>query len=203
LFKGVNVNTCVYADTLTTPWSFADLAPVFRHHGDIRIFLAGGSMPSFDVVSEVDNHELTNAVDQASREIGNRFDFKRVDASFELNDNLITLTAQAEFQVDQMLDMLRTKAGKRGIDISALKRGDVEMSGQKAIMKVTVQQGIETETSRKIVKHVKDLKIKVQAAIQGDKLRVTGNKRDDLQKVIASLREADFGLPLQFNNFRD
>jgi uncharacterized protein YajQ (UPF0234 family) len=160
-------------------------------------------MPSFDVVSEVDNHELTNAVDQASREIGNRFDFKGVDASFELNDNLITLTAQAEFQVDQMLDMLRTKAGKRGIDISALKRGDVEISGQKAIMKVTVQQGIETDTSRKIVKHVKDLKIKVQAAIQGDKLRVTGNKRDDLQKVIASLREADFGLPLQFNNFRD
>ena len=160
-------------------------------------------MPSFDVVSEVDTHELTNAVDQASREIGNRFDFKGVDASFELNDNLITLTAEAEFQIDQMLDMLRTKAGKRGIDVGALKRGDVEQSGQKAIMKVTVQQGIETDTARKIVKHVKELKIKVQAAIQGDKLRVTGNKRDDLQRVIASLREADFGLPLQYDNFRD
>ena len=160
-------------------------------------------MPSFDVVSEVDTHELTNAVDQASREIGNRFDFKGVDASFELNDNLITLTAEAEFQIDQMLDMLRTKAGKRSIDVGALKRGDVEQSGQKAIMKVTVQQGIETDTARKIVKHVKELKIKVQAAIQGDKLRVTGNKRDDLQKVIASLREADFGLPLQYDNFRD
>lgn len=160
-------------------------------------------MPSFDVVSEVDTHELTNAVDQASREITNRFDFKGVDASFELNENVITLTAQAEFQIDQMLDMLRTKAGKRGIDVSALKRGGVEISGQKAIMKVTVQQGIETDTARKIVKHVKELKIKVQAAIQGDKLRVTGNKRDDLQKVIASLREADFGLPLQYDNFRD
>lgn len=160
-------------------------------------------MPSFDVVSEVDTHELTNAVDQASREITNRFDFKGVDASFELNENVITLTAQAEFQIDQMLDMLRTKAGKRGIDVSALKRGGVEISGQKAIMKVTVQQGIETDTARKIVKHVKELKMKVQAAIQGDKLRVTGNKRDDLQKVIASLREADFGLPLQYDNFRD
>ena len=160
-------------------------------------------MPSFDVVSEVDTHELTNAVDQASREITNRFDFKGVDASFELNDNVITLTAQAEFQIDQMLDMLRTKAGKRGIDVKALKRGDVEQSGQKAIMKVTVQQGIETDTARKIVKHVKELKIKVQAAIQADKLRVTGNKRDDLQKVISILREADFGLPLQYDNFRD
>jgi uncharacterized protein YajQ (UPF0234 family) len=160
-------------------------------------------MPSFDVVSEVDTHELTNAVDQSSREISNRFDFKGVDASFELKDNVITLTAQAEFQIDQMLDMLRSKAGKRGIEVNALKRGAVEISGQRAIMKVTVQQGIETETARKIVKHIKEQKIKVQAAIQGDKLRVTGNKRDDLQKVIADLRQADFGLPLQFNNFRD
>jgi uncharacterized protein YajQ (UPF0234 family) len=160
-------------------------------------------MPSFDVVSEVDTHELTNAVDQASREIGNRFDFKGVDAGFELKENVITLTAEVEFQLDQMLEMLRSKAGKRGIDISALKRGDVEVSGKKAIMKVAVQQGIETDTARKIVKHVKEMKIKVQAAIQGDKLRVTGNKRDDLQKVIADLRQADFGLPLQFNNFRD
>ena len=160
-------------------------------------------MPSFDVVSEVDNHELTNAVDQASREIGNRFDFKGVDASFALEGNLITVTAEAEFQIDQMMDMLRGKLVKRGIDVSALKAGDVEESGQKAIMKVTVQQGIETDTARKIVKHIKELKMKVQAAIQGDKLRVTGNKRDDLQKVIAALREADFGLPLQYDNFRD
>ena len=160
-------------------------------------------MPSFDVVSEVDNHELTNAVDQASREIGNRFDFKGVDASFELSENIITLSAEAEFQCAQMLDMLRGKLVKRGIDVSALKEEEVEISGQKAIQKVTVQQGIETETARKIVKHVKDQKMKVQIAIQGEKLRVTGKKRDDLQSVIALLKEVEFGLPLQYDNFRD
>lgn len=160
-------------------------------------------MPSFDIVSEVDHHELTNAVDQASREIGNRFDFKGVDASFELSDNIITMTAEAEFQLAQMMDILQGKMVKRGIDVQALKEEDIELSGQRAIQKVIVQQGIETDTSRKIVKHVKELKMKVQAAIQGDKLRVSGNKRDDLQKVIATLREADFGLPLQCNNFRD
>lgn len=161
-------------------------------------------MPSFDVVSEVDQHELTNAVDQASREIGTRFDFKGVDASFELKDNAITLNAEAEFQINQMLDMLKGKLVKRGIDIAALKPAEkVEIVGQKASLKCTIVQGIETDIARKIVKHVKDLKMKVQAAIQGDKLRVTGNKRDDLQTVIAELRKADFGLPLQFNNFRD
>jgi uncharacterized protein YajQ (UPF0234 family) len=161
-------------------------------------------MPSFDVVSEVDQHELTNAVDQASREIGTRFDFKGVDASFELKDNVITLNAEAEFQINQMLDMLKGKLVKRGIDIAALKPAEkVEIVGQKASLKCTIVQGIETDIARKIVKHVKDLKMKVQAAIQGDKLRVTGNKRDDLQTVIAELRKADFGLPLQFNNFRD
>lgn len=160
-------------------------------------------MPSFDVISEVDTHELTNAVDQASREIGTRFDFKGTDATFEREENVITMTAQSEFQLDQMLDMLRGKMIKRKIDISCLKPGDVELVGQKAIQKVTVQQGIEAEIARKIVKHVKDLKMKVQVAIQGDKLRVTGTKRDDLQKVIAVLREGDFGLPLQYDNFRD
>lgn len=161
-------------------------------------------MPSFDVVSEVDQHELTNAVDQASREIGTRFDFKGVDASFELKENVITLNAEAEFQITQMLDMLKGKLVKRGIDITALKPDEkVETVGQKASLKCTIVQGIETDIARKIVKHVKELKMKVQAAIQGDKLRVTGNKRDDLQAVIAELRKADFGLPLQFNNFRD
>lgn len=161
-------------------------------------------MPSFDVVSEVDQHELTNAVDQASREIGTRFDFKGVDANFELKDNVITLNAEAEFQINQMLDMLKGKLVKRGIDIAALKPAEkVEIVGQKASLKCTIVQGIETDIARKIVKHVKDLKMKVQAAIQGDKLRVSGNKRDDLQTVIAELRKADFGLPLQFNNFRD
>ncbi len=160
-------------------------------------------MPSFDVISEVDTHELTNAVDQASREIGTRFDFKGTDATFEREENVITMTAQSEFQLDQMLDMLKGKMIKRKIDVSCLKLGDVELVGQKAIQKVTVQQGIEAEIARKIVKHVKDLKMKVQIAIQGEKLRVTGTKRDDLQKVIAVLREGEFGLPLQYDNYRD
>ncbi len=160
-------------------------------------------MPSFDIVSEVDMHEMTNAVDQASREIGNRFDFKGVDAAFELKDNLVTLTAEVEFQIDQMLDILQNKMVKRGIDISSLQTKDVEMVGQKAIMPVTIQQGIESEIARKIVKKVKEQKMKVQVAIQGDKLRVTGKKRDDLQAVIALLKDENYGLPLQFNNFRD
>lgn len=161
-------------------------------------------MPSFDVVSEVDQHELTNAVDQATREITTRFDFKGVKASFELKDNVITLTAEVEFQIQQMLDILKAKLVKRGIDLAALKPDDkIEEVGQRATLKCTIVQGIEADIARKIVKHVKDLKMKVQAAIQGDKLRVSGNKRDDLQAVIAELRKGDFGLPLQFNNFRD
>jgi len=160
-------------------------------------------MPSFDVVSEVDLHELTNAVDQAIREIGTRFDFKGVEAKYELKDSLITMTAEAEFQLQQMLDILKGKLVKRQIDVTSLKVADMVTVGQRATQKVTVVQGIEAEIARKIVKHVKDLKMKVQIAIQGEKLRVTGAKRDDLQKVIAVLREADFGLPLQYENFRD
>jgi uncharacterized protein YajQ (UPF0234 family) len=160
-------------------------------------------MPSFDIVSEVDMHEMTNAVDQAQREITNRFDFKGVDASFELTDSEIILKAEVDFQTQQMLDILRNKMASRKIDQKCLKVGDVEISGQRAILKIAVQQGIETETARKIVKKVKDLKMKVQIAIQGNKLRVTGKKRDDLQDVIAVLREENWGLPLQYNNFRD
>lgn len=161
-------------------------------------------MPSFDVVSEVDQHELTNAVDQASREIGTRFDFKGVDASYVLKDSVVTLNAEAEFQITQMLDILKSKLAKRSIDMSALKPDEkIETVGQTASLKCTIVQGIETDIGRKIVKHVKDLKMKVQVAIQGDKLRVTGGKRDDLQAVIAELRKAEFGLPLQFDNFRD
>lgn len=160
-------------------------------------------MPSFDVVSEVDLHELTNAVDQATREIGTRFDFRGVDATFALKDNVVTLSADSDYQIQQMLDLLRGKMAKRGIDLSALKADKVELVGKRASLKCTIVQGIETEIARKIVKYVKELKIKVQAAIQGDKLRVTGAKRDDLQKVIAELRKGDFGAPLQYNNFRD
>ncbi len=160
-------------------------------------------MPTFDIVSEVDMHEMSNAVDQASREIGTRFDFKGVPASFELNDNVVVLTAEVDFQIQQMMDILKGKMVKRGIDISSLKSSDIETVGQKAIMKVTVQQGIESEIARKIVKKVKEQKMKVQVAIQGEKLRVTGKKRDDLQGVIAILKDENYGLPLQYNNFRD
>lgn|SRR6056300_1299984 len=160
-------------------------------------------MPTFDIVSEVDMHEMSNAVDQASREIGTRFDFKGVPASFELNDNVVVLTAEVDFQIQQMMDILQSKMVKRGLDISSLKSADIENVGQRAIMKVAVQQGIEADIARKIVKKVKEQKMKVQVAIQGEKLRVTGKKRDDLQGVIAMLKDENYGLPLQFNNFRD
>ena len=161
-------------------------------------------MPSLDVVSEVDLHEVNNAIDQANREVGTRFDFKGVDAKFTLNEaSNVEISAEAEFQVQQMLDILRGKLVKRGIDTKALKEGSVEMSGQRATMQVTVQQGIDSDLARKIVKMVKETKIKVQTAIQGEKLRVTGKKRDDLQGVIAMLKEAKLDIPLQYNNFRD
>tara|TARA_R110002110_G_scaffold95455_1_gene246803 strand:- start:381003 stop:381485 length:483 start_codon:yes stop_codon:yes gene_type:complete len=160
-------------------------------------------MPSFDVVSEVDMHEMTNAVDQAQREMSNRFDFKGVDAAFELNDSEVIIRADVDFQTRQMLEILQNKMSSRKLDLKALKIGEVEISGQRAILKAQVQQGIETDIARKIVKKVKDQKMKVQVAIQGDKLRVTGKKRDDLQEVMTVLRKDNWGLPLQFNNFRD
>jgi uncharacterized protein YajQ (UPF0234 family) len=161
-------------------------------------------MPSFDIVSEVDMHELNNALDQSNREVGTRFDFKGIDASFELdNDSNIKVNAEADFQIQQMLEMLRSKMVKRGIDTKSLKEGDVQLVGQKASMIVTVQQGIEADIARKIVKAVKEAKLKVQTAIQGEKLRVTGKKRDDLQQVMALLKEGSYGVPLQYDNFRD
>ena len=161
-------------------------------------------MPSFDIVSEVDMHEVRNAVDQSNREISTRFDFKGVDARYELTaSSEILVNAEVEFQIRQMLDILKAKLVKRGIDIKALKEGDVELSGQKVVMRVVVQQGIESDLARKLVKMIKETKIKVQAAIQGEKLRVSGKKRDDLQGVIAMLKEASLDIPLQFNNFRD
>lgn len=161
-------------------------------------------MPSFDIVSEVDMHEINNAVDQANREVGTRFDFKGIDAKFEVVDqSAISVTAEVDFQIKQMLEILRNKLVKRGVDIKSLKEGEIEISGRKATMLVKIQQGIESDLARKIVKMVKDTKIKVQTAIQGDKLRVTGKKRDDLQQVIAMLKEANLGIPLQYDNFRD
>ena len=161
-------------------------------------------MPSFDIVSEVDMHEVNNAVDQSNREVGTRFDFKGVDANFEVTDqSILVVSAEVDFQVKQMLEILRGKLIKRGVDIKALVEDKVEVSGQKASINVKIQQGIESEISRKIVKMVKDTKIKVQTSIQGDKLRVTGKKRDDLQSVIAMLKDSNLGIPLQYNNFRD
>ena len=160
-------------------------------------------MPSFDVVSEVELSEVRNAVDQANREIGTRFDFKGVDASFELNDTQITVSAEGEFQVQQMLDILRNKLIKRNIDIKSMQEGDIVESGKKATMIVTMQQGIDQDIARAIVKKIKAAGLKVQAAIQGDQVRVTGKKRDDLQAVIALLKDSDIKIPLQYNNFRD
>lgn len=160
-------------------------------------------MPTFDIVSEADIHEVRNAVDQAKREVGTRFDFKKVDASFELGDNVISISAEVEFQTNQMLDILKTKMLGRNLDVNCLKLADVEVIGQRAVLKASIQQGIEADIARKMVKKVKELKMKVQIAIQGEKLRVTGKKRDDLQKVMAVLKDEDWSLPLQFNNFRD
>lgn len=160
-------------------------------------------MPSFDVVSEVDLHQLTNAVDQAGRIVTNRFDFKGVDASFERVDYSVTLQAEVEFQVSQMLDMLRSALVKCGIDPAAMDPQDPVASGKVVRQVVVFKNGLDSMQAKKIVKHIKDAKLKVQAQIQGEQVRVTGKKRDDLQQVIALLRDGDFGAPLQFTNFRD
>ena len=160
-------------------------------------------MPSFDVVSEVNHHELSNAVDQANREVTTRFDFKGSGSNFDLAGNLITMNTQSEFQLQQMYDILCNKLVKRGVDIAALDLGDPNIQLKTATQVVTVREGIETAESKKMIKLIKDRKMKVQAAIQGDQLRVTGKKRDDLQEVIALLKESRFAMPLQFKNFRD
>jgi uncharacterized protein YajQ (UPF0234 family) len=160
-------------------------------------------MPSFDVVSEVDHHELTNAVDQANREVTTRFDFKGTGSNFELNETVITMNTESEFQLQQMYDILCNKLVKRGIDIVCLQSGDPVVQLKTATQAVTVCEGIEMPDAKKMVKAIKDRKMKVQAAIRGEQLRVTGKKRDDLQAVIALLKDGDYGLPLQFKNFRD
>ncbi len=161
-------------------------------------------MPSFDVVSEVDIHELSNAVDQANREVDTRFDFKGADACFErVGATEITLSAENEFQLQQMMDILQKKMVKRGVDLGCLDLAEPESSGIRARQKVNVKQGVDKETARQIVKLIKAMKLKVQAAIQGEQVRVTAKKRDDLQQVMAMVREQKLDLPLQFINFRD
>ena len=160
-------------------------------------------MPSFDIVAEVDKHELINAVDQMNREIANRFDFKGSDAKVTLKDFEMNLEAESDFQLKQMRDIMVNKFSKRGIDTRSLDRGKVEERGLRAYQTIIVKNGIDKDEGKKILKQIKDSKIKVQASIQGDQVRVTGKKRDDLQEVIAMLKESDLDLPLQFNNFRD
>jgi len=160
-------------------------------------------MPSFDVVSEVNHHELSNAVDQANREVTTRFDFKGTGSNFELAGNLVTMNTESEFQLQQMYDILCNKLVKRGVDIACLELGDPNVQLKTATQQVTVREGIDTAEAKKMIKLIKDRKLKVQAAIQGDQLRVTGKKRDDLQEVIALLKEGKFAMPLQFKNFRD
>jgi uncharacterized protein YajQ (UPF0234 family) len=160
-------------------------------------------MPSFDIVSELDPHEVANAVDQANREVGTRFDFKGTNAKFELAELVITLSAPADFQLKQMMDILKLKLTKRGIDIACMKVDEPVITGQTAKQVATLRQGIETELGKKIQRLIKDSKLKVQAAIQDKQVRVTGKSRDDLQAVIALVRGGKLELPLQFTNFRD
>jgi uncharacterized protein YajQ (UPF0234 family) len=160
-------------------------------------------MPSFDIVSEFDKHELQNAVDQANKEVSTRFDFKGTDSSFELNDEKITMISQSAFQLQQMFSVVCAKLTKRGIDISCMETGEAKPSGKGMRQEITMKQGVDTALAKKIIKLIKDKKMKVQAAIQGEQVRVTGKSRDDLQEVIKMLREESLDMPLQFENFRD
>jgi len=160
-------------------------------------------MPFFDVVSEVDLQEIRNAVDQANRELATRWDFRNVVASFELEQDAIVLKAAEEFQIEQMLDILRGRLVRRNIDSRCLEAGKIEASGREKRQRFALRTGIDKDHARDIVKRIKDSKLKVQAAIHGDKVRVTGKQRDDLQQVIALLRGAELDIALQFDNFRD
>jgi uncharacterized protein YajQ (UPF0234 family) len=160
-------------------------------------------MPSFDIVSEIDTHEVANAVDQTNREIGTRYDFKGTDSGVEQTGDSLVLRSESDFQIRQIQDILYRKMTKRGIDIAALAAGRLQTSGKKTTLDIAVRQGIDQDTARKLVKLLKESKLKVQGSIQGDKVRVTGKKRDDLQTAIAAIRDAELGLPLQYNNFRD
>jgi hypothetical protein len=160
-------------------------------------------MPSFDIVSELDLHEVANAVDQATRELETRFDFRGTGAKFELARDVVTISAQADFQLKQLLDILKLKLTKRGVDVACLKVDDPIINLATAKQVVTLRQGIESELGKKIQRVIKDSKLKVQAAIQDKQVRVTGKSRDDLQSTIALIRKAKLEMPLQFTNFRD
>ena len=160
-------------------------------------------MPSFDTVSELNAHEVANAVDQANRELSQRFDFKGTKAVFELEEFTVKIKAEVEFQLKQMLDILKQRLSKRGVDLSCIEVKDPVTNLASAQQDVILRQGIDQEVGKKLVRLIKDSKLKVQASIQGDKMRVTGKNRDDLQSAIQLLRAAKVEMPLQFNNFRD
>jgi len=162
-------------------------------------------MPSFDVVSEIDLHELTNAVDQANRELSQRFDFKDTPCRFELKEKevAIELRAEVEFQLKQMLEILKVKLAKRGIDVACIELKDVRKNLAEARQDVVLRHGIDADCGRKIVKLLKESRLKVQAGLHGDKVRITGKQRDDLQAAIALLRTEKFDRPLAYENFRD
>ena len=160
-------------------------------------------MPSFDIVSEVDDHELTNAIDQVNREISTRFDFKGSESKVTVSGHKITIDSGGEFQVKQVQDILYNKMAKRGLDIRCLELEKIEDRGKRAYQEVNVKTGLEKELAKKIIKLIKESKIKVQSAVQGEQVRVTGKKRDDLQQVISMLKAAEIDQPLQFTNFRD
>jgi uncharacterized protein YajQ (UPF0234 family) len=162
-------------------------------------------MPSFDVVSEINAHELANAVDQANRELSQRFDFRDANATYELDvkEFSVALKAKNEYQVKQMVDILRLKVAKRGIEVGCMEPKDMEKNVAEARQKILFRHGIDADTGRRIAKLVKDAKLKVQAGIHGDKVRVTGKSRDELQATIAMLRRENFDRPLQYENFRD
>jgi len=160
-------------------------------------------MPSFDVVSEIDTHELTNAIDQCNREVSNRFDFKGTNSRVERKDFMLTLIGPGEFQIQQMTDILLAKLAKRGIDVGCLEYDKIQENINESRQEITVRQGLDKDLARKIVKLMKNTRLKVQSSIQGDQVRINGKKRDDLQEAIAFLKEQDLGLPLQYSNFRD
>ena len=160
-------------------------------------------MASFDIKSEIDHHEITNAVDQANRILQNRFDFKGTGAEFSLADNQITLSAVEEFQIQQMLPILNESLAKRSVDLKSLKPGEVEVATGSASQIMNLQEGIDKELAKKITTLVKQSKSKVQASIQGDSVRITGKKRDDLQQVIQLVKDQNFPVTLQYVNFRD
>ena len=160
-------------------------------------------MPSFDIVSEYDKHEAQNAVDQANKEVTTRFDFKGTNSTFELNEDTLLMSSESEFQLQQMLDIVQTKLAKRGVDIACMDIAEPKASGKIVRQEIKLKQGIDSVLAKKIVKMIKDKKLKVQAAIQGEQVRVTGKKRDDLQEVIQMLKSEKLEMPLQFTNFRD